>query len=201
MNKTVRNVLIAVGVAALVGLVFGFLGAATRSPEVASSGQVLAIAAGCLAFFVAHLCGANRRVATADAGARAQALAFTCPADRALVYFVRTGFAGKAVGVDIVIDGKPVAQITSPRFTCLALAPGPHELLAQVGDGSSALSPAPARSVMTLAAGSITLLHIAIQRGMVKSQLAFEPWTLDLAKARLGNIGMVLPEVLATTTR
>ena len=70
MNKTVRNVLIAVGVAALVGLVFGFLGAATQTPEVASSGQVLAIAAGCLAFFIAHLRGGNRRVAAGQEGHR-----------------------------------------------------------------------------------------------------------------------------------
>lgn len=200
MNKLLRNLLIAAGVAVAVGFVFGFLGVVLHSGEVGSSGQFLAGTLGILTFFILHLRAGNRRAAPADAEARARALSFTCPPDQALVYFVRTGFAGKAVGVDIAIDGKTVAQIKSPRFTCVAVLPGTHELRAHLGGGGSALSPGEARLSSALPAGSITLLHIGIERGLVKSKLVFEPWTLDLAKAKLGNIGMVLPEMRAATT-
>ena len=199
MNKTVRNALIAAGVAVLVGFLFGLLNGLTQSPDDGGTGQLLAVALACITFFILQFRGANRRVTPADADARARALTFTCPPDRAVVYFIRTGFAGKAVGVDIAIDGKTQAQIKSPRFTCLALAPGKHDLAAQVGDGRSKLSPGPAWFAATLAPGSVTLLHIGIQRGLLKSQLVFEPWTLDMAKAQLGKIAMVLPETLATT--
>jgi hypothetical protein len=195
MNKLLRNVLIAAGVAVAAGLVFGFLGALLHSEELGTSGQLLAGTLGILTFFILHLRAGNRRAVPADTEARTRALSFACPPDQALVYFIRTGFAGKAVGVDLAIDSKTVAQIKSPRFTCIALPPGPHELRARIGDGASALSPAEARLTTTLPAGSITLLHIGIERGMVKSKLVFEPWTLDAAKSRLGKIGMELPAV------
>ncbi|HWK83829.1 MAG TPA: hypothetical protein VNS61_08825 [Caldimonas sp.] len=195
MNKLLRNLLIAAGVAVAVGFVFGFLGAVLHSEEVGSSGQFLAGTLGILTFFILHLRAGNRRAVPADTEARARALSFACPPNQALVYFIRTGFAGKAVGVDLAIDGKTVAQIKSPRFTCVTVPPGPHELRAHVGDGTSALSPAEARLTNTLTAGSITLLHIGIERGMVKSKLVFEPWALDAAKSRLGKIGMELPAI------
>jgi hypothetical protein len=201
MNKTVRNALIAAGVAVVVSFVFSVLDAMTHSADVGSAGLTLAGVSGALIFVVLQFRGGNRRVSPADAQARAQALTFSCPPDRALVYFIRTGFAGKAVGVDIAVDGKTAAQIRSPRFTYLSLAPGSHALTAQIGDGQSKLSPQSAQFPATLAAGSVTLLHIGIQRGLLTSQLVFEPWTLDKAKAQLGKIGMVLPETLAATTR
>ena len=200
MNKLLRNLLIAGGAAVAVGFLFGFVGVVRHSEEVGSSGQLFAGALGILTFFILHLRAGNRRAAPADAEARARALSFTCPPGQALVYFVRTGFAGKAVGVDIAIDGKTVAQIKSPRFTCVVLPPGTHELRAHIGSSASALSPSEAELSSTLPAGSITLLHIGIERGMVKAKLVFEPWTLDLAKAKLGNLGMVLSEMPGTTT-
>lgn len=81
------------------------------------------------------------------------------------------------------------------------VAAGDGQLAAQVGDGKSKLTAGSARLSTTLATGSVTLLHIEIQRGMLNSQLVFEPWTLDMARAKLGRIGMVLPEMLATATR
>lgn len=195
MNKLLRNLAIAAALAVAVGFVFGFLGALLHSEEVGSSGQWLGATLGILTFFILHLRAGNRPATPADAAARAQALSFTCSPNQALVYFIRTGFAGKAVGVDIDVDGKAVAQIKSPRFTCVAVPPGAHELRAHIGDGGSALSPSEARLSSTLAAGSITLLHIGIERGMVKSKLVFEPWTLDVAKTRLGKIGMVSPAI------
>lgn len=193
MSKLLRNVLIGAAIALGVSLLFGFIGGAVHSEEIATSGQYLAAALGILSFFILQTLIGTRRSVPADAEARARALSFTCPPDRALVYFVRTNFAGKAVGVNIEIDGKTVAQIKSPRFTCVELPPGAHELKAWIG--GSALNPDAAQISSTLPAGSITLLHIGLRRRMLKTQLVFEPWTLDVAKTRLGKIGMVSPAI------
>lgn len=195
MNKIVRNALIAAAVAVAVGFVFGFLGAVLHAPGVGSSGQLLAAVLGTMTFFLLHLRSTNRRVATADDAQRQRALSFGCPPGRALVYVARTGFAGKALGVDIDVDGKTVAQIKSPRFTCIELAPGAHVLRAHVGgsEGSS-LAPGPATQSVTLADGSVSCWHIGIQRGMVKSQLTFESWPLETARSKLGSMPMVLAE-------
>lgn len=193
MSKTLRNVLIAAAVAMLVSFLFGALGAAVNSPDLASVGLTLAASIGGITFFILHLRSGNRRVAQADSGTRERALAFSCPPDRALVFFVRSGFAGGAVGVDVDIDGKTIAQIKSPRFTCMQLAPGEHALSAHIGGSASALKPGSAHQSGVLAPGSVTVLRIAIRRGLLKSQLVFEPWTLETAKAKLGKIGMVSP--------
>ena len=140
MSKTLRNVLTAAAVAMLVGFLFGALGAAVNSPDLGSVGLTLAASIGGITFFILHLRSGNRCVAQADSDARARALAFGCPPDRALVFFVRSGFAGGAVGVDVAIDGKTLAQIKSPRFTCVQLAPGEHALSAHVGGSASALN-------------------------------------------------------------
>jgi hypothetical protein len=196
MKRILRNFAIGAAIAFATAFLFGFLGAVAHSPDVADTGAGLGVAIGVLAFFVLHFTGGNRKVAAADDASRQRALAFTCPPNRALVYFIRTGFAGKAVGVDIVVDGRPVAQIKSPRFTCIDLPPGTHELVARVGDGTSALNPGTATLSTPLAAGSVALLHIAIQRNMLKSQLVFEPWSVEAAGTKLAAIGMVLPETI-----
>jgi hypothetical protein len=201
MNKTVRNVSIAAGIAVLVGFIFGLLSAATRSRDLASAGQMLAAVLSIFSFFILQLRGGNRRTTYADANARAEALTFACPTDRALVYIIRTGFAGKAVGVDITVDGRMSAQIKSPRFACLSLVPGEHHIAAQVGDAKSKLNPDSAQFVATLAAGSIALLHVGIQRDLLRAKLVFEPWTLEMAKAKLRKVPMVLAETSTPAPR
>jgi len=198
MNATLRNVLWAALAAIMVGFVLGELGDMVNAPTIGESGRVLAVSIGILLFFILHLRRANRASHPADADARARALSFICPHDHALVYFVRTGLSGAAVGVDIDIDDRTVAQVRSPRFTCLTLTPGTHSFKAHVGNGRSSMAPAPALLSISLGTGSVTLLHVAIRRSVLKTNLVFEPWTLDMAKARLGRMTMVLPESTAT---
>ena len=190
MNKTLRNLLVAAACASMIAFVFKLLAALVNAPGLGEARLTLGAAIGILTFFILHLRGASRRAPPADADAWARALAFVCPPDRALVYFVRSGFAGGAVGVDIDVDGKTVVQIKSPRFTCLTLAPGTRTFEAHVGDGRSSLAPASAQMSTRLTAGSVTLLHIAIKRSMLKTMLAFDPWTLDTAKVSLQAAAM-----------
>lgn len=191
MGKTLRNALIATAVAALIGFPLEVLPALVDSSSAGGAGWTLAVAMGIITFFILHFVSANRRVAAASPELRESALSFRGVPDQALVYFVRTGFAGKAVGVDVDVDGKAVAQIKSPRFTCIQIAPGAHEFVARIGAGDSALKPGSAQHAGVLAPGSVTVLHVSIQRSMLKSQLVFEPWTLETAKVRLPQIAMV----------
>jgi len=201
MKPVFRNLLVAAAVSLVVGFGLSSLSVLVNAPDLGDAGVALAGTSGILTWFILHLRGANRRATLANPDDRARALSFTCPPQQALVYFVRTGFAGKAVGVDIAIDGKTVAQLTSPRFTCVAVAPGMHELTAQIGDGASTLNPASACSATTLADGSVTLLHVAIQRELLKSRLVFEPWSLEQARAKLAGIRMVCAELRPSTMR
>ena len=63
-----------------------------------------------------------------------------------------------------------------------------------MGEASSSLAPAATVMTTSLAAGSVTLLHVRIQRSMLKSWLVFEPWSIETAKQRLKKIGMVLAD-------
>ncbi|MDE2370790.1 MAG: hypothetical protein KGN16_17610 [Burkholderiales bacterium] len=197
MKQMLRNTGIAIAVAAAVAGIFAMLGALTQTPDIAGTGAMLAIACGVISWFALQLLTSNRRVDQAEPAARERALAFHCPPGRALVYFVRTGFAGKAVGFDLAVDGRTVAQIRSPRFTCIELSPGNHELSARVGGGKSAFAPAAARLTTLLAPGSVTLLHIAIRRQLTSSELAFEPWSIETARERLPKVVMVAPDAAA----
>lgn len=197
MKKLLIPALAGFLVAGVVAGVFGFLGARLHDPVIAESGRLLAAALGCALSFLLYMKAGNRRVATADESRRSHALEFACPPDKALIYLIRTGFKGNAIGVDIQVDGHTVAQLRSPMFTCIEVAPGSHSIAAEVGGNASALHPAPARHDAALAAGSITLLHIGMKMQLTRSQLVFEPWALDAAKAKLGSIRMVLPQPLA----
>jgi hypothetical protein len=194
MNKLLRHAVVAALAAVAIGTVLRLLSDFVNAPDLGEAGWTLAAAIGIILFFIFYLRGANRRTATGDTEARERALAFACPADRALVYFVRSGLAGAAVGVDIRVDGQTVAQIKSPRFTCVTIAPGLRTLEACVGDGRSSLAPASAVMSATVTAGSVTLLHIGTRRSMLKTALVFEPWSIETAKARLKKIGMVLAD-------
>ena len=48
--------------------------------------------------------------------------------DQALLIVYREGFVGKAVGLALALDDQYVAQLKSPRFTALSVAPGGHQL-------------------------------------------------------------------------
>jgi len=194
MNKSLRNALVAAIAAVAIGTVLGQLSDVVNAPELGQAGWTIAAAVGIILYFIFHLAGANRPTQRADAEARQRALAFACPPDRALVYFVRSGMAAWAVGADIRVDGRTVAQIKSPRFTCVTVAPGQHTLEAHMGDAGSSLAPAAAVMTTTVAAGSVTLLHIGIRRSMLRSSLVFEPWSIETAKQRLTKIGMVLAD-------
>src|SRR5262249_25181437 len=101
------------------------------------SGLIAGAGAGVVVAIVLFNLSGNRRTTTAHAGARQRALGFAAEPGKAALYLVRTGFVGKMAGMNVAVDGREVAQLKSPRFTRIDIAPGAHTLRASFGGGLS----------------------------------------------------------------
>ena len=188
MNRNLQLVLLlaAAGIAGLFGmmLVRAFPGLWILS---------LLVLIAFIPYIIWNLLGTKSAV-TMDATDRTAALAFATPADRAAVYFVRTGFMAKMVGMRVEVDGQVVAQLKSPRFTRIEVAPGAHHIKAGFSGGAGVQSRA-AETSLACAAGDIHIIHFGIDVGAIKNKIAAEVWTLDEARAKLPGINSVVAEV------
>src|SRR5580658_10885946 len=79
----------------------------------------------------------NRKVAMASGADKATALELAPPPGKALLVVAREGFIAKLVGINLELDGAGFAQLKSPAFTLLEIAPGAHTLTCGVGAGLS----------------------------------------------------------------
>ena len=136
----------------------------------------------------------NRKVAEATPQQRADALQFTPVADKAVLYVFRNQFVGRAVGVNVLIDGREVAQIKSPRFIRVLLTPGPHKIAGYTGTNKK---PAPGDGLELVAnAGDVYVAKCEVEAQMVGVTIKFTPMNVDAARADLQKITrMVVPDV------
>lgn len=113
-----------VGAVVVGGLMIGLaaLGGDTNSGLILTAAVCGGIAT---AFFCGMLSG-NRRIASATNAERDAALAREAPPGKALLYLFREGFGAKLAGMNVSVDGSVVAQLKSPRFTCVVVSPGVH---------------------------------------------------------------------------
>lgn len=137
--------------------------------------------------------GTNRRVPDAAPDVRSNALAFTPDAGKASLYILRTQFVGKAVGINIEIDGNIVAQLKSPRFTRILLTPGAHRLSGYTG-------PAKGRKPggeldLNVTAGEIVPVMVEVVPGMVGTISKFTRVELSAIRQKLASTRMVQPDV------
>jgi hypothetical protein len=184
--------LLLVGVAALVGLVvFG----AMRS--MLGDGLVnlitLALVAVCVVIVWRNL-QLNRKVTDATPAQRTAALAFTPDAGKAVLYVYRTQFIGKAVGVNLDIDGRQAAQIKSPRFTRVALAPGAHRVELYLGTPDKK-KPGANTQELNVAAGDVIVLKLEIEPQMVGTVIKATRVEAPKARTEIGSAKMVAPDV------
>jgi hypothetical protein len=195
MNKTLRIAIVAFVVAAIVSFVVSFSLTASGSSGGAAAGQVVALLVGGLIAVVAYLrwnLSGNRKIAEADAGQRERAMAFAPGEGQAAIYFIRTGFVAKAAGMNISIDGRDVAQLKSPQFTCVAVSPGAHEIGMALAGGAGAQSQANTTSV-TLEPGGVVSLLFNIKMGGLKNMIAVETLAIDRARTMVATMKMVAP--------
>ena len=79
------------------------------------------------AYIMANLVG-NQKGVAASAEEKAAAVAFRPEPGKAMLIVMRDGFVGKAVGLNVTVDGRLAAQLKSPRFTAIPLDVGSHEM-------------------------------------------------------------------------
>lgn len=135
----------------------------------------------------------NRRVPDAAPEVRTHALTFAPEPGKAALYVLRTQFVGKAVGVNVVVDGREVAQIKSPRFTRVLLAPGAHRLSGYTG--TSKKPGDDAGVALNAGAGELVFMKCEVEPQMIGSIVKFTPLSLDKARADFQRTRMVQPDV------
>ncbi len=186
-----RN-LVVYGLAIIVGLVGYAILRALVGVEITMVLALLAIVIG--GVIVYRNLQTNRKVAEATPEQRIEALAFRPVGEKAVLYVFRNQFVGRAVGVNVLIDGSEVAQIKSPRFTRLLLTPGAHRIAGYTGTNKA--PGAHEGLAFTANAGDVLVVKCEVEAQMVGVTVKFTPLTLDAARADLQKISrMVTPDV------
>lgn len=149
---------------------------------------------GVLAAYIAANMAGNRRVVAATQAEKDQALTFQPSEGQGLLLVFRDGFVGKLVGLNLALDGRPFAQIKSPRFTALAVAPGEHVLTAGFG-GLAGPQNRTNESKVTFRAGEVLAVKASVAMGVLSNTIRLEgvPVTDDL-RAKLRGMPMVRAE-------
>lgn len=194
MSKYIRPIIIGVVLAFVVAFGMSFLFASIGAPNTGLSIYFGLFIGAFTAYILANLAG-NKKVATADSGQQSQALAMTAPTDKALVYVYRQGFVGMAAGLNVMLDGKTVAQLTSPRFTVVTVAPGSHSLSAAFGGLAGAQNKV-ATEPFTAAAGGVYAFRLTLSMGMLQNSIQIAPMPdLTPVKSAIGGMKMTVPEL------
>lgn len=128
----------------------------------------------------------QRPVARADAGTRADALAFQPRPGQACVVVFRDDRMGAQLGADVSLDGRLHTQLTSPGFTLADLAPGAHRIAVDWNGHRT-------EHQVELREGDTLALHLRMRMGLtttVPSLVAVPP---DQARRTIGKAPMALP--------
>ena len=186
-------------VAALISFGLNFIIASGGGKPDSISWIVGAIFGAIAAYAAANMAG-NRKVANASQAEKDQALTFTPPEGQGLLLVYRDGFVGKLVGLNLALDGRPFAQIKSPRFTALAVAPGEHVLTAGFG-GLAGPQNRTNESKVTFRPGEVLAVKGSVAMGALTNTIRLEgvPVTDDL-RAKLRGMPMVRAENAPTQT-
>jgi hypothetical protein len=186
MSNTVRNVLILV-VAVTLGLVIGVFGLGHMGPI---PGLVILVAVG---FYCYKMLAGNRWETQATPAERTAAMAAMPAAGMATVYVYRDGFVGRALGIDVQVDGAVYVQMKSPRFMMVSLPAGPHTLAA--GPRGFAASQAKGGvTEFTLQSGEVVIFKLDMAMGALNNTvLLVREAASPLLLHKLGGMTMVIP--------
>ena len=186
-----RN-LIVYGLAVIAGLLlYGALRAVLGGEIMMILALVGLVAAGVIIF---RNLQTNRKVADATPQQRTEALTFAPVPGKAVHYVFRNQFVGRAVGINVLIDGREVAQLKSPRFTRILLTPGAHRIAGYTGTNKK---PADSEGVaLTANAGEVLVTKCEVEPQMVGVTIKYTPMSVDAARADIQKIGrMVTPDI------
>jgi hypothetical protein len=147
--------------------------------------------------FVAYIFGnlaGNRKVAVAATAEKDAALKLQPPPGKALLVVFREGFVAKMAGLNLAVDGKEFAQLTAPKFTVVALAPGAHTLTCGFG-GLAGPQSKPGTYSFEVAEGGVAAVGIGVAMGLVQGSMTFTPLAdANAARAKVSRMPMVTAE-------
>jgi hypothetical protein len=194
MSKTVQAGILGVVVALVVGLGFGFVMGLDGQSHTGSA-AIGGLGAGVVAAYLFGNLAGNRRIANASSADKTTALDRAPPPGKALLFLYRDGFVAKLAGLNISVDGKPVAQLKSPRFTCIVVPAGTHVIAASFGGLAGAQSLKGECPIEAPADGAAAV-KLSAQITMTKGGIGLEPQA-DVAavKARLAGMPMTPPDL------
>lgn len=186
-----RN-LVVYGLAVLAGLVGYFTLRSLLGGELMLIVALIALAAG--AVVVTRNLQTNRKVAEASFEQREEALRFTPVSDKGALYVFRNQYVGRAVGINVVVDGREAAQLKSPRFTRILLTPGAHRIAGYTGTNKA---PAPGEGLeLVSVAGEVYVAKCEVEAQMIGATIKFTPLSAEAARADMQKITrMVVPDL------
>ncbi|WP_066806286.1 hypothetical protein [Sphingomonas asaccharolytica] len=135
---------------------------------------------------------ANRRVPLANDDRKAELLAFTPRPGIGWVVVMRTKKnAGGALGFDVSIDGKVIAQLMPKRFTVVALTAGEYRLVADMPGAPGSVVPLD----MLVGPGTIQIFAIETSMGLMRANIRLDPVAdTPAARAALARMSLVEAE-------
>lgn len=187
--KSMTPLLLGGATAAFVAFLLG-IAAGASGQQPGFIGIAVGVAMGAVVMLVLNNLSGNRKSVQADAESRRRALAFEVAPDKAALYLVRTGFVGKAAGMNVSVDGKEVVQLKSPRFARIDVAPGPHKLSAAFGGGLAAQTRA-SELDFTALAGEAVVIKLSMGLGAMKNPIQVDRVGPDVVRGQLGGMQMV----------
>ncbi|HVZ98728.1 MAG TPA: hypothetical protein VG841_00275 [Caulobacterales bacterium] len=156
-------------------------------------GIVVGVAMGAIVMLVANNLSGNRAQTQADEETRRRALAFEVEPGKAALYVVRTGFVGKAAGMELALDGRAFVQLKSPRYARLDIEPGPHTLSASFGGAVSAQA-RPMEREFIAGAGDVVVMKLTLGFGATKSPIQIDRVSAESVSAQIAGMTMVAVE-------
>ena len=184
MQKYLVPILAGLGAAVVAGALFGAL----LGEDILN--YFMGAFVGFFTFYILANLAGNRKVAMASVADRDQAAKLEPVAGKVLLCVYREGFVGSAAGLNISVDGKDLAQLKSPRFTCVTLEPGAHSLTAAFG-GFAGPQNKPTLFEFQAEGGAVLAVKVAIAMGMLRNSLTFaraadiEPLKTKLAMTQM----------------
>lgn len=193
MNATAKWVLIGVGAALLISLFFGLI-SGPKGVDFGWTPPLFAVFVGVITAFIGlNLSGNRREVAVAPMEAW-EAVETVLPPGQGRLIVYREGVVGSMAGMNLSVDGQEVAQLKSPRFTVVRLAPGEHRLTAGFGGLAKAQNHA-AQTEFVVREGQSVVYRAVVGMGLIRNTIRLERQDdLVAVGSALANSRMVKPD-------
>jgi len=184
MKITLKAILIGVLVGGAISFAFGMLDGFLIARGGEPIGWALRVGVGTslgvVTMLLVSALSGNKALRLAPAADDKRAKTFAPDPGRGVIYVFRAAFVGKLVGLDLLVDGRPVAQTRGKTFVRLDLAPGDHTL--------ASVHPGHDNQVdlrVSAPAGSIVYVEQSIRMGALQSGPALALADNNKSQARI----------------